>query len=89
MPVFVFIQGLYKSSNYSKAVKYDEYSRKYPYQPQIPSKEYPSQGDDDPLVPQGTENRQTSNYTMILIVAPVCAGVALFIVGCIVIVWMR
>ena len=53
-----------------------------------------NQPDDIPSITKNSvdgeaENRTDHDYTMILIVAPVCAGVALFIVGCIVIVWMR
>lgn len=87
---FIFIQGLYKSSDLSSPVTYSGSKPPYRYNPnlsknpQVPSVVKNTNQDQEP-----EPDRTDPNYTMILIVAPVCAGVALLIVGCIVIVYLR
>lgn len=87
---FIFIQGLYKSSDLSSPVTYSgskppyEYNPNLSKNPQVPSVVKNPNQDQEP-----EPDRTDPNYTMILIVAPVCAGVALLIVGCIVIVYLR
>ncbi|XP_071170874.1 receptor-type tyrosine-protein phosphatase S-like isoform X18 [Mytilus edulis] len=83
-------QGLYKSSDLSSPVTYSgskppyEYNPNLSKNPQVPSVVKNPNQDQEP-----EPDRTDPNYTMILIVAPVCAGVALLIVGCIVIVYLR
>ncbi|XP_052090699.1 tyrosine-protein phosphatase Lar-like isoform X2 [Mytilus californianus] len=83
-------QGLYKSSELSKPVTYSGSKPPYQYNPnlsknpQVPSVVKNTNQDQEP-----EPDRTDPNYTMILIVAPVCAGVALLIVGCIVFVYFR
>ncbi|VDI79187.1 receptor-type tyrosine-protein phosphatase delta [Mytilus galloprovincialis] len=74
-------QDLYTTSDYSAPITLGPYIR------QLPRPIAPSPGDTD-TVDQASPNVPNSKSLMIImIVAPVCAGVALIIIGCILLVW--
>ncbi|CAC5370851.1 PTPRD [Mytilus coruscus] len=74
-------QDLYTTSDYSAPITLGPYIR------QSPRPIAPSPGDTD-TVDQASPNVPNSKSLMIImIVAPVCAGVALIIIGCILLVW--
>ena len=90
----ILIQGLAKSSNFSKSVTYKggHVKDRPGFQPQPPLVTHEGNGGpnyepNDSMEPHADST--VRDNTMILIGLPVCAGVALLIVGCIIIMFFR